>query len=167
MLLTVLLVLACSGCSEEELDYNNPNVALFVKQLKAGNYNTKNEKGVVEAPHFTEKHIPELLKYAADLTIISSFPSVYNGSIGKLRLGECVLWVIESARLGFPASMGCKMVTANAENYEGIYFLSDEEVMDAAAYYRHWWEGRRFPRTTWTIDPCYDEPLCGSGYRWW
>lgn len=34
-----------TGCSEETLDYNNPNVELFVKQLKAGTYNTKNEKG--------------------------------------------------------------------------------------------------------------------------
>ncbi|KAB5040989.1 DUF4943 domain-containing protein, partial [Bacteroides thetaiotaomicron] len=25
----------------------------------------------------------------------------------------------------------------------------------------------KYPKTTWTIDPCYDEPLCGSGYRWW
>ncbi|MBP6347818.1 MAG: DUF4943 family protein, partial [Bacteroides sp.] len=26
---------------------------------------------------------------------------------------------------------------------------------------------RKYPRTMWTIDPCYDEPLCGSGYMWW
>lgn len=55
----------------------------------------------------------------------------------------------------------------NAENYEAIYFLSDEEILDAAARYRRWWETRKYPRTAWTIDPCYDEPLCGSGYRWW
>ena len=42
-----------------------------------------------------------------------------------------------------------------------------DEVLDAAACYRRWWEGRKYPKTTWTIDPCYDEPLCGSGYRWW
>ena len=77
------------------------------------------------------------------------------------------MWVIESIRLGIPASMGCNMVEANAENYEAIYFLSDEEVLDAAARYRRWWENRHYPRTAWTIDPCYDEPLCGSGYRWW
>ena len=63
--------------------------------------------------------------------------------------------------------MGCKMVHTDAENYEGIYFLSDEEVLDAASRYRRWWETRKYPRTMWTIDPCYDEPLCGSGYMWW
>ena len=33
------------------------------------------------------------------------------------------------------------MVHTDAENYEGIYFLTDEEVLDAAARYRRWWEG--------------------------
>ena len=62
---------------------------------------------------------------------------------GKIRLGECMLWVIESIRQGTPPSLGCKMVLANAENYEAIYFLTDEEVLDAAACYRSWWEERQ------------------------
>ena len=78
------------------MDYNNPDVTLFVKQLKTGTYKMKNDKGVVEVPHFTEEDIPELLNYAEDLTIIPSFPSVYNMNNGKIRLGECMLWVIES-----------------------------------------------------------------------
>lgn len=165
--LTVWLAVLFIGCSEERLDYYNPEVELFVKQLKAGRYHTKNEKGVVEVPKFTEKDIPTLLKYAESLEIIPSFPSAYNGNSGKIRLGECMLWVVESIRLGFPTSLGCKMVLANAPNYEAVYFLSNEEVLDVAARYQRWWESKQYPRTTWTIDPCYDEPLCGSGYRWW
>ena len=153
--MAVCLIVSFTGCTSEEMDYNNPDVALFVKQLKSGTYKMKNEKGVVEVPHFTEEDIPELLKYAEDL------------NNGKIRLGECMLWVIESIRQGTPPSLGCKMVLANAENYEAIYFLTDEEVLDAAACYRSWWEERQYPKTRWTIDPCYDEPLCGSGYRWW
>lgn len=38
------------------------------------------------------------------------------------------------------------MVLANAENYEALYFLTDEEVLDAAACYRRWWEERQYPR---------------------
>lgn len=167
ILLAAWMIVAITGCSEEKLDYYNPDVALFVKQLKAGNYNTKNEKGMIEVPHFAEKDIPALLKYSEDLDIIPSFPSAYNGNSGKIRLGECILWTVEGIRLGFPASLGCKMVQANAQNYEAVYFLSNEEVLDAAARYRRWWESRQYPRTAWTIDPCYDEPLCGSGYRWW
>ena len=48
-----------------------------------------------------------------------------------------------------------------------IMKASDDEVLDASARYRRWWENRKYPRTMWTIDPCYDEPLCGSGYMWW
>ena len=165
--MAVCLIVSFTGCTSEEMDYNNPDVALFVKQLKSGTYKMKNEKGVVEVPHFTEEDIPELLKYTEDLTIIPSFPSVYNMNNGKIRLGECMLWVIESIRQGTPPSLGCKMVLANAENYEAIYFLTYEEVLVAASCYRSWWEERQYPKTRWTIDPCYDEPLCGSGYRWW
>lgn len=165
----ILMLTVCVGCSDEALDYNNPNVDLFVKQLKSGTYSTRSPKGFVEVPNFTEKDIPALLRYAEDMAVIPSFPlppvSAYFS--GKARLGECMLWIVESIRLGSYASLGCKMVRANAENYEGIYFLTDEEVLDAAARYRRWWENRNFPRTAWTIDPCFNEPLCGSGYRWW
>ena len=119
--MAVSLMVSLVGCSSEEMDYENPDVTVFVKQLKAGTYNMKNEKGVVEVPHFTEEDIPELLKYAEDLTIIPSFPSVYNTNNGKIRLGECMLWVIESIRQGTAPSLGCRMVLANAENYEAIY----------------------------------------------
>ena len=95
LLFTVFAVLALTGCSKETLDYNNPDVDLFVKQLKAGTYNTKNDKGIVEVPHFTENDIPELLNYAEDMSVIPSFPSVYNSNSGKIRLGECILWTVK------------------------------------------------------------------------
>ena len=172
-LLFVLLVFSLcslSGCGKEEtLDYNHPDVELFVKQLKSGKYSVQNSDGLNNMPKFAFSDIEGLLKYAEDLTVISSFPlaPVSYSAGGKLRLGECVLWTVESIRLGLNASMGCKMVHTDAENYEGIYFLSDDEVLDASARYRRWWEARKYPRTMWTIDPCYDEPLCGSGYMWW
>lgn len=64
--MAVSLMVSLVGCSSEEMDYENPDVTVFVKQLKAGTYNMKNEKGVVEVPHFTEEDIPELLKYGRD-----------------------------------------------------------------------------------------------------
>ena len=97
--MAVCLIVSFTGCTSEEMDYNNPDVALFVKQLKSGTYKMKNDKGVVEVPHFTEEDIPELLKYAEDLTIIPSFPSVYNMNNGKIRLGECMLWVIGNLKV--------------------------------------------------------------------
>ena len=44
MLLVLFTVIVFTGCSEETLDYDHPDVDLFVKQLKAGNYNAKDEK---------------------------------------------------------------------------------------------------------------------------
>lgn len=169
MLLLVLFTLSTYACSEDTLDYNHPDVDLFVKQLKTGKYATQSPDGLNSMPKFTTQDIEALLKYAEDLTVIPSFPlaPVSYSAGGKLRLGECVLWTVETIRLGYNASMGCKMVDVDAENYEGIYFLSDDEVLDAAARYRRWWESKKYPRTVWTIDPCYDEPLCGSGYMWW
>lgn len=165
--IALLLIIGWGGCSHEEVDYDHPDIDLFVKQLKEGTYKTTDRNGVVVVPHFTEEDIPALLEYADDLAVIPSFPSVYNMNNGKIRLGECMLWIVEFIRRGTPPSLGCKMVLANAENYEAMYFLTDKEVLDAVDCYRRWWEGRKYPRTIWTIDPCYDEPLCGSGYRWW
>lgn len=166
--ITILSALfSMSSCAPESLDYNNPDVNLFVKQLKEGNYKTKNEIGVVALPNFTIKDIPMLLEHADDLSVIPTFPMDYNVKNGKIRLGESLLWIVESLRIGMPASMGCKMVEVNAPNYEALYFLSDQEVHEAVALYRSWWENRNYPRTFWTIDPCFNEPLCGSKFRWW
>ncbi|RHL58919.1 DUF4943 domain-containing protein [Bacteroides stercoris] len=117
LILAMAACLMLASCGKESLDYNHPDVDLFVKQLKTGKYSTQSPEGLSNVPKFAKEDIEELLKYA--------------------------------------------------ENYEGIYFLTDEEVLDAAARYRRWWEGRKYPRTMWTIDPCYDEPLCGSSYMWW
>ena len=92
---------------------------------------------------------------------------LHAGGLQRRDGAAQLLRKLRQGRVGHNASMGCKMVHTDAENYEGIYFLTDEEVLDAAARYRRWWEGRKYPRTMWTIDPCYDEPLCGSSYMWW
>ena len=34
MLLAICLIVSFTGCGSEEMDYNNPDVTLFVKQLK-------------------------------------------------------------------------------------------------------------------------------------
>ena len=158
-----------SSCTEKVLDYNHPDVEVFVKLLKSGDYSMQSPYEKNSMPRFSKQDIGKLLDYADDMSVIPSFPlaPVSYSAGGKLRLGECLLWIVETIRLGHNASMGCKMVHVGAENYEGIYFLSDQEVLDAVNRYRHWWENRKYPRTMWTVDPCYDEPLCGSGYMWW
>ena len=56
--MAVCLIVSFTGCTSEEMDYNNPDVALFVKQLKSGTYKMKNDKGVVEVPHLRKRTSP-------------------------------------------------------------------------------------------------------------
>ena len=72
--MAVCLIVSFTGCTSEEMDYNNPDVALFVKQLKSGTYKMKNDKGVVKVTHFMEEDIHALFKYAEALPILPSFP---------------------------------------------------------------------------------------------
>jgi hypothetical protein len=166
LIMPIIITIGC--CNEERLDYYNPDVKLFVKQLKAGTYHTKSPLGVVEVPLFNEEDVPELLQYSDDLTKIHSFPLPSVSSCeGEACIGECMLWIVETIRIGRIASLGYRLVHADAENYERIYFLSDEEVLEAGAFYHKWWEGvKNIPPSpsaySYTIDP-----LQGSKYRWW
>lgn len=170
-LLLMLLSLACTwvSCSDDTLDMENPDVDLFVKQLKAGSLAVNEETGTVVMPQFTTDDIEALLYYAEDLTEIPSFPLAPVSYLagGKPRLAECVLWVIESIRTGQNASLGYRMVHKDAVNYEGIYFLSDDELLDAAAHYRRWWTHAKHTGGLTVFDTVCDEPLAGTDYRWW
>lgn len=165
----IILLLVGASCSSNQVDFDHPDVDLFVKQLKEGTYNTKSPEGFVEVPNFTSEDIPLLLEYSTDLTTISMFPlpPISSYVVSDLKIGECMLWIVESIRIGNYASLGCRMVRANAENYEAQYFLSDQEILEVAAHYKAWWESSAFPKTKWSIDPCFDDPLCGTNYRWW
>jgi len=151
------------------LDYYNPEVKLFVKQLKAGTYNTKNEKGTVVVPMFSYRHVSELLRYVDDMTEIPSFPlpSLPSHYGGKPRLGECILWIIEGIRIGQPPSMGCKLVHKDALSYEGIYFLTNEQVIEAASLYREWWRKIDTQDSNSLLRYWPYDPLVESEYRWW
>jgi hypothetical protein len=169
LLMLFSLALSWVSCSDDTLDIENPDVDLFVKQLKAGTLAVNEETGTVVMPQFTTDDIDALLYYAEDLSEIPSFPLAPVSYLagGKPRLGECVLWVIESIRLGSNASLGCRMVHNDAVNYEGIYFLSDDELLDAAAYYRRWWNNEKHFGIFSVIEHSASEPLAGSDYRWW
>lgn len=165
----ILLLFVVTSCVEETVDYYNPDVKVFVKQLKSGTYNTKNENGTVVVPMFNYRHIPELLRYVDDMTEIPSFPlpGISSHYGGKPRLGECVLWVIESIRIGQPASMGCKLVHKDALNYEGIYFLTNEQVVEAGSLYREWWRKIDIQDSNSLLRYWPFDPLAESEYRWW
>lgn len=164
-LFTTLLV---ASCSKDSLDYFHPDVEIYIEQLKNGTYDAIALNNVNGMPHFGMDDIPLLLEHADDMTIIPSFPLALTFPDSKLRLGECVLWTIESIRIGRNASLGSKLVYVGADNYEGIYFLSDDDLRQAADSYRRWWEEyNNTPQIYWVNDPCYNDPLCGTPYMWW
>lgn len=164
-LFTTLLV---ASCNNESLDYYHPDVNLYVEQLKTGSYDVFVTNGANSLPHFGMDDIPLLLEYADDMTIIPSFPLALTFPESKLRLGECILWTIESIRIGRNASLGSKLVYTGADNYEGIYFLSNDDLLRAADCYRKWWkEFTSTPNLYWSDDLCYNDPLCGTPFMWW
>ena len=165
--LVLLLALLITSCSDQAFDYQHPDVDLFARQLKAGHLTTSSGDALTVMPCFTVDDIDRLLDYAEDLTPIPAFPlaAVSYSPGGRLRLGECILWVVESIRLGQNASMGCKMVHTDADDYTGTYFLTDQELLDAAAYYRRWWQSTQAAASM--PDILHDAPLAGSRYMWW
>lgn len=74
LILAMAACLMLASCGKESLDYNHPDVDLFVKQLKTGKYSTQSPEGLSNVPKFAKEDIEELLKYAEDLTVIPSFP---------------------------------------------------------------------------------------------
>ena len=56
--------LMLASCGKESLDYNHPDVDLFVKQMKTGKYSTQSPEGLSNVPKFAKEDIEELLKYA-------------------------------------------------------------------------------------------------------
>ena len=168
-LMLMSLAMTWVSCTDEALDIENPDVDLFVKQLKAGTLAVNEETGTVLMPHFSTKDIDALLDYAEDLSEIPSFPLAPVSYLagGKPRLGECILWMVESIRLGQNASLGYRLVHKDAINYEGIYFLNDDEVLDAAAHYRRWWNASNHSGGLSVLGSSENEPLATSNYMWW
>ena len=73
LLMLLSLALTWVSCSEDTLDMENPDVDLFVKQLKDGTLAVSEDTGTVLMPQFTTEDIEALLYYAEDLSEIPSF----------------------------------------------------------------------------------------------
>ena len=61
----VLAMAACLvlvSCGEASLDYNHPDVELFVKQLRTGKYSAQSPEGLSNIPKFAKEDIEELCR---------------------------------------------------------------------------------------------------------
>jgi hypothetical protein len=169
LLLFTLILLG--GCQKDNFNPKNPDVELFVYQLKNGTYNCyeKGEKGEnlwLIMPEFKEKHIPELLELAKDTSHILNFPVNPMSSRTPVPygrnyfiLGECLLWIVEGIRNDktFP-SLDPYMVRISPEfNASG---LSGAEILSVWQLYHNWWNTNK--KGNWQKI----NPLEGNSYKW-
>jgi hypothetical protein len=90
-----LILISC-----QKSHWDNPTVDQFVTMIKKGNYNSP------YLPNFQPKDIERLLHYANDFQKINSFPinTISSYMPTEYRLGECLLWTVESVRLNYDQS---------------------------------------------------------------
>ncbi|WP_321517729.1 DUF4943 family protein [uncultured Bacteroides sp.] len=166
LLVGILLFTSCNG---EDVDFNNPDPVAFVEQIKAGTYDTKSPYGFVEVPIFAKKDIPELITHVKDMSTIPFFPANMVTSYGpnaNYRLGECIMWTIESIRVGRYASLGCKLIHTDVNEHMQYAFLSDKEVKGVADLYVKWWNKVMNQPEYSLKDSFLEDPLAGTNYRW-
>ena len=91
----LLFALILISCKKNHLD--NPTVDQFVTMIKEGNYDSP------YLPNFQPNDIEILLLYANDFQKIKAFPvNTFSSYIpSEFRLGECILWTVESVRLNY------------------------------------------------------------------
>jgi len=169
----IILILLCIDCEKEKFDIDNPEVAVFVRQLKNGTYDNyeKGENGEnlwLLMPKFTRSHIQSLIDFSKDTAHISDFPinpissrRPYPEGRDYFILGECLLWTIEGVRNGYGyGSLDPFLIdTALAESlrYKG---LKSYEILIVRDIYKNWWNN--FKDIDWNVK----NPLEGTSYRW-
>ena len=155
-------------------DINNPDVALFVTQLKAGTYSCYrtdiySQYLWLAMPKFTATHIPALLEYAKDTTFIAHFPSnpassrtPYPSGRSNFILGECLLWIVEGIRTNsaYP-SLDPYLIDSAKPTAEKLKGLEKSEILNVRDLYYKWWWGSSIMEW-WLRTP----PLSGTTYSW-
>ncbi len=159
--LILLLALGLCACKQDLIDKESGKaVEEFVRQLKKGSYK---EYGL---PEFESKHIPELLKYSNDTSIITQFPrnGLSSAWIPEVYLGTYILWNIESVRA---RAINSKFLTPGGfpslnpylgESPPGgtIINLTEAQKVASDAYHSWWKQGGTFD----------SDPLADTGYEW-
>lgn len=115
LLLYIIIGLLIISCEREKFNLNNPDIKVFIQQLKNGTYKyyEKGEQGEnlwLIMPNFTEHHIETLIDCSKDTSHIQDFPINPVSSLPPVPqgrdyfiLGECLLWTVEGIRNG----IGC------------------------------------------------------------
>jgi hypothetical protein len=166
-----ILILFCFGCKKDEFNPNNPNVALFVQQIKIGTYDcyekdVNGKKLWPIMPKFTKDHIQSLITFAKDTSHVEIFPTNPMSSRTPIPegrqyfiLGECLLWTVEGIRNGTGyGSLDTYLIdTTKDYPYKGV---SGKEILIVRDLYQAWWTS--YKNQNWKDK----YPLEGKPYRW-
>jgi hypothetical protein len=168
LLLFIFLNVIPYGC-KEEFDLNDPDVDLFVDLVIRGEYKSR------YLPSFTPGDISELLRFSDNFIEIKTFPVSPISSYWppKFRLGECLLWTIESIRLSydisnkikkFPSLVPTLVRTDISSNDPVERMLDNAKLFDVYNLYKKWWEDNKHRNFEEFRDI---NPLRESNYEWY
>ena len=165
--------LTAISCAQEDFNPENPDVNVFVQQIKNGTFNIheqseNGEKLWLVMPDFTAEHVEILLSYAMDTTAITKFPanpssshSLYPEGRDYLILGECLLWIVEGIRLNSKfGSLHPYLINEDLSSSEQYNGLSGQEVQNVSSLYQSWWN--EYKDQNWQ----QVNPLANSQYAW-
>lgn len=154
------LLYGCDGYNRNF--YKDPDVDLFIKQLKDGSFGRTFEYSNTELPDFERRHIPALMKYVNDMTPVHNYPMGKPALTGSTRwIAEGVLWTIDGIRLGrkYPCKMG---ILARQNDYS---VTTEEDIQQVATLYIAWWNGELTPDDK-IRNLFLDDPLKDTDYYW-
>ncbi len=170
--LTLFLVgcLFLLGCKKNSFDINNPDVDMFVSQLKSGSYNEREtgEDGKplwLKMPRFQQQHIARLIELSKDTTHIERFPTnpissrtPFPQGRDYFILGECLLAVVEVVRE--KGWLDPYMVDTSKEIPERFNGVTGMEILIISDKYKQWWSNYK------DGDWKGNSPLTETPYKW-
>jgi hypothetical protein len=134
-----LLIFIFPGCEKDH--WTNPDVDQFVSMLKKGTYND------MFIPNYQPADIERLLHFANDFQTIKSFPvnPISSFMPTELRLGECLMWTIESIRLKYDKTNGFErfpslvpqLIIPGGTMEPGV--ATSDDLARAYNLYSKWW----------------------------
>jgi hypothetical protein len=139
LLLLFSVGLLLTSCKKDY--WPDPNVDQFVTMLKKGTYNS------MFIPNYQPQDIERLLFYANDFQKIKRFPvnTISSYWPTEFRLGECLLWTVESIRLKYDKTSGFErfpsltpqlIIPGGTINPE---IASTDDLNRAYRLYSEWW----------------------------
>ena len=157
------------SCNKEESDeIYNAEVENYIELLKANQYES------LDLPEFSFKHIPALLIYINDTSVVNKFPhgvSSFHQKNPKYRLGVLVLWTIESIRVvssdskthngRFPSQH--PFVQLKKEPFEWIIDHDNKAYDTIRQVYFKWWNNNEHKQFSVFHNI---NPLENTEYRW-